>query len=73
MSNQTQPIPIRHVPLPHPDDIAARKALAARPPAPIGRILAQAEASRRFIAEWRANGRPDLPYCLNPNLVKPQE
>lgn len=37
--------------LPDPRDVAARKALAAMPPAPIERILRQAEASR----QWTAN------------------
>jgi hypothetical protein len=73
MLTQDQSAQPRPFALPHPADIAARKALAARPPAPIEHVLAQAEASRRFIAEWRANGRPDLPSCLNPNLVTPPE
>jgi len=47
--------------LPDPRDVAARKALAARPPAPLERVLEQAAASRKFIAEWRAKGLPDLP------------
>ena len=38
----------RAIPLPHPDDIAARKALAAQAPAPLERILKQAAASRRW-------------------------
>jgi len=44
-----------------PRDVAARKALAARPPAPLERVLDQAAASRKFIAEWRTKGLPDLP------------
>jgi hypothetical protein len=51
---------------PDPRIIAARKALAARPPAPLERVLEQAAASRKFIAEWRAKGLPDLP--LPPHL-----
>jgi hypothetical protein len=43
--------PSRSIPLPHPDVVAARKALAAMPPAPLERILEQAAASRKFIAE----------------------
>lgn len=44
--------------LPHPDDIAARKALAARPQQSLEKVLEQARASE----EWRrsngfANGR----------------
>ncbi len=37
--------------LPHPDDLASRKALAAMPPASIERVLRQAEAS----SQWTAN------------------
>jgi hypothetical protein len=37
--------------LPDPRDIAARKALAAMPPAPLERVLRQAEASRRWTAD----------------------
>jgi len=51
---------------PDPRDVAARKALAARPPAPLDRVLIQAAASRLFIDEWRAKGLPDLP--LPPHL-----
>jgi hypothetical protein len=36
---------------PFPDDAAARKALAAMPPAPLERVLRQAEASRRWTAD----------------------
>jgi hypothetical protein len=53
--------PSRKVTLPHPDDLAARRALALMQPAPIGRILIQAAASRKFITELRAKGLPDLP------------
>lgn len=35
--------------LPHPDDIAARKALAKRPRQPLEKVLQQAKASE----EWR--------------------
>jgi len=35
--------------LPHPADIAARKALAKEPPAPLSRVLEQASASE----QWR--------------------
>jgi hypothetical protein len=49
---------------PDPRDVAARKALAARPSAPLERILAQAASSRKFIAEWRAKGRSALPSSL---------
>lgn len=37
------------VKLPHPDDIAARKALAAKPQQPLEKVLEQARASE----EWR--------------------
>lgn len=57
--------------LPDPRDFAAREALAARPPAPVERVQRQAEASRAFIAEWRAKGLPDqpLPPHLSPNSL----
>jgi hypothetical protein len=55
---------------PDPRDVAARKALAAMPPAPLERVLAQAEASRKFIAEWRAKGLPDLPKFFRPPLLQ---
>lgn len=54
--------------LPSPADLAARKALAQRPPAPLERVLEQAASSRKFIAEWHAKGLPDLP--LPPRLAK---
>lgn len=60
---EMRPIAVR---LPHPADLAARKALAAMPPAPIERVLQQAAASRKFIAEWRAKGLPDLPISFCP-------
>jgi hypothetical protein len=56
--------------LPDPRDVAARKALAAMPPAPLERVLQQAEASRKFIAEWRAKGLPDLPDTLRPPALR---
>ena len=48
-------------PLPHPDDIAARKALAAMPPAPLDRVLRQAEASRRWYADQLSESRAHHP------------
>ncbi len=54
--------------LPDSRDVAARKAIAASPPAPLERVLEQASASRKFIAEWRAKGLPNLP--LPPHLAK---
>jgi hypothetical protein len=45
-------------------DFGARRALAERPPAPLEKVLEQAAASRKFIAEWRAKGLPDLPDTL---------
>ena len=54
---------------PDPRDVSARMALAARPPAPLERVLEQAAAARKFIAEWRAKGFPDLPDTpRHPNL-----
>lgn len=41
--------------------MAAREALATQAPAPLDRVLRQAAASRKFIAELRAKGMPDLP------------
>jgi len=52
---------------PDPRMVAARKAPAARPPAPLERVLEQAAASRKFIAEWRAKGLPDLPIRNAPH------
>lgn len=43
--------PSPRIRLPHPDDLAAREALAAMPPAPLERVLQQAEASRRWTAD----------------------
>lgn len=43
--------------LPDPRDIAARKALAAMPPAPIERVLQQAAASRRWTADQLRESR----------------
>jgi hypothetical protein len=60
MSQPEQPKP-RTILLPYPADLAARKALAQRPPAPLERVLEQAASSRKFIADWRAKGMPDLP------------
>jgi hypothetical protein len=60
---EMRPIAVRR---PHPADLAARKALAAMPPAPIERVLMQAAASRNFIDEWRAKGLPDLPPPIRP-------
>jgi hypothetical protein len=59
-----QETPSRKVTLPHPDDLAARRALALKQPAPIERVLIQAAASRKFIAEQRAAGIPDLSDTL---------
>ena len=55
---------------PDPRVVAARKALAAKPPAPLERVLEQAAASRKFIAEWRAKGLPDLPDTLRPPTLR---
>jgi hypothetical protein len=62
--------PSRKVTLPHPDDLAARKALAQMQPAPIERVLMQAAASRKFIAEQRAAGVPDLSDTLRPPSLR---
>lgn len=47
----------RQVTVPHPSIVAIRKALAARPPAPLERVLAQAAASRRFISRLETQDR----------------
>lgn len=47
--------------LPDPRDVAARKALATMPQAPLERVLEQAAASRKFISEWREKELPALP------------
>jgi len=56
--------------LPHPADVAARKALEQRPPAPLERVLEQAAVSRKCIAEWRAKGLPDLHRSLRPPILR---
>ena len=38
--------------LPHPDDIAAREAMAKRPQPSLERVIEQAEASRAQISPW---------------------
>jgi hypothetical protein len=38
----------RIVHTPHPNDIAARKALSKRPPAPVSRVIAQSKAAERI-------------------------
>ena len=43
------PVATSKIQLPHPADIAARKALAKEPPAPLSRVLEQASASE----QWR--------------------
>jgi hypothetical protein len=50
--------------------VAARKALAAWSPAPLERVLEQAAASRKFIAEWRSKGLPGLPDTLRPQTLR---
>ncbi len=49
-----QPVHHRQFPLPHPADLAARKALAARPPAPLERVLA---GIFRYVSQ-KAGGQP---------------
>jgi hypothetical protein len=46
---------------PDPRDVAARKALAAMPPAPLERVLQQAEASRRWFADQLRTSRAKHP------------
>jgi hypothetical protein len=47
--------------LPDPRDVAARKALAAMPPAPLERVLQQAEASRQWYSEQLRESRSKHP------------
>ncbi len=56
--------------IPDPRVATARMALAARPPAPLERVIEQIVASRKFIAEWRAKGLPDLPDTLRPPTLR---
>ncbi len=56
--------------LPHPDDIAAREALAKRPQPPLERVLEQAEAARAWhsaqISPWIPADKelPGNPRCV---------
>ncbi|TAE77096.1 MAG: hypothetical protein EAZ65_00665 [Verrucomicrobia bacterium] len=61
--------PGRDIPLPHPDDIAARKALAAAPPAPLERVLRQAEASRRWYADQLRESRANHPLKTHAEAI----
>ena len=47
--------------LPDPRDVAARKALAAMPPAPLERVLQQTAASRRWTADQLRESRAKHP------------
>ena len=55
--------------LPDPRDIAARKALAAMPPAPIERVLQQAAASRRWNADQLRESRAKHPLNSHAEAV----
>lgn len=61
--------PSRSIPLPHPDDVAARKALAVMPPAPPERVLRQAEASRRWNAEQLRESRDKHPLKTHADAI----
>lgn len=61
--------PSRSIPLPQPDDVAARKALAAMPPAPLERILQQAAASRRWNAEQLRESRDKHPLKTHAEAI----
>lgn len=63
--------PGRDIPLPHPDDIAAREALAAMPPAPLERVLRQAEASRRWTADPLRASQAKRPLTTHPEAIPP--
>lgn len=55
--------------LPDPRDIAARKALAAMPPAPIERVLQQAAASRRWNADQLRESRAKHPLKTHAEAI----
>jgi hypothetical protein len=55
--------------LPDPRDIAARKALAAMPPAPIERVLQQAAASRRWNADQLRESRVKHPLKTHAEAI----
>ena len=56
--------------LPHPDDLAAREALAKRPQPPLHKVLEQAEAARKWhcaqISPWIPADKelPGTPRCV---------
>ncbi len=52
--------------LPHPDDIAAREALAKRPNPSLEKVLEQAQASRAQISPWTPADKelPGNPRCV---------
>ena len=55
--------------LPLPADIAARKALAAMQPAPLERVLRQAEASRRWYANQLRESRANHPLKTHAEAI----
>lgn len=55
--------------LPHPADIAARNAQAALLPTPLSSIVAQAEASRRQIADQLRASRAGHPLTSHAEAV----
>jgi len=55
--------------LPHPEDVAARKALAAMPPAPLERVLRQAEASRRWNSDQLRESRSKHPLNTHAEAI----
>lgn len=55
--------------LPDPRDIAARKALAAMPPAPIERVLQQAAASPRWNADQLRDSRAKHPLKTHAEAI----
>ncbi len=61
--------PSRSIPLPHPDDVAARKALATMPPAPLERVLQQAAASRRWTADQLRKSRAKHPLKTHADAI----
>ena len=55
--------------LPDPRDVAARKALAARPPAPLERVLEQAAASQHSIADQLRESRSKHPLNTHEEAI----
>jgi hypothetical protein len=55
--------------LPDPRDVAERKALAAKSPAPVERILQQAAASQQTIADQLRESRANHPLKTHADAI----